>query len=60
MFVRGTCTFIVLKTYPILNEAIDFDGCMWLYASICAAGAIIIAFFLPETKGKNLNTVDQS
>lgn len=57
--MRGSCTFTMVKTFPLLNEVIDLDGCMWLYSGVCVIGALIIIFFIPETKGKNLNIYDE-
>lgn len=44
--------FMVLKFFPILNEIIEFYGCMWLFATVCFLGSVFIYFLLPETKGK--------
>lgn len=47
--------FMLLKFFPILNELIEFYGCMWLFATVCCLGAVFILFVLPETKGKVLD-----
>lgn len=47
--------FMVLKFFPILNEVIEFYGCMWLFSTVCFFGSVFIVFVLPETKGKNLD-----
>ena len=31
----------------------------WLYALICMVGFIVLAFFLPETKGKSLEQIEE-
>lgn len=50
--------FLVLKLFPILMDIINLYGCMWVFAATCFAGGIFVIFVVPETKGKNLNTVD--
>ncbi|XP_058446706.1 facilitated trehalose transporter Tret1-like isoform X2 [Malaya genurostris] len=46
--------FISLKILPILLEVIHLYGAVAIFASTCFLGVIIIALFIPETKGKNL------
>lgn len=48
-------SFAVLKFFPILNEMIEFYGCMWLFALVCFLGSVFLFFLLPETKGKILD-----
>ncbi|XP_055545657.1 facilitated trehalose transporter Tret1-like [Wyeomyia smithii] len=46
--------FITLKILPILIEVISLYGAVAIFASTCFLGLIVIALFIPETKGKNL------
>uniref|UniRef100_A0A8D8IHU6 Facilitated trehalose transporter Tret1 n=2 Tax=Culex pipiens TaxID=7175 RepID=A0A8D8IHU6_CULPI len=39
---------------PILLEQIQLHGAVAIFASTCFIGGIVIALFIPETKGKNL------
>ncbi len=50
--------FILTYTFPILNECLGASGTFWLYAGICAAGAVYIWLKLPETKGKSLEQIE--
>lgn len=51
--------FILTYTFPFLNKALGAAGTFWLYAGICAAGAVFILFSLPETKGKTLEEIEE-
>ncbi len=51
--------FILTYTFPLLNKALGASGTFWLYAGICAAGAVFILFCLPETKGKTLEEIER-
>ncbi|XP_058819309.1 facilitated trehalose transporter Tret1-like [Topomyia yanbarensis] len=51
-------SFISLKILPILLEVIHLYGALAIFASTCFLGVIIIALFIPETKGKNLITAE--
>lgn len=50
--------FILTYTFPILNKRLGASGTFWLYAGICAAGAVFIWRKLPETKGKSLEQIE--
>jgi sugar porter (SP) family MFS transporter len=50
--------FILTYTFPILNKHLGASGTFWLYAGICAAGAVFIWMKLPETKGKSLEQIE--
>lgn len=52
-------SFIKLKIFfsqilPILIEVINLYGAVAIFACTCFLGMIVIALFIPETKGKNL------
>ena len=51
--------FLLSQTFPIMFEKIGMAGCFWIYAAICLAGALFIAFKLPETKGKSLEQIER-
>jgi sugar porter (SP) family MFS transporter len=68
--VRGTCMaictaalwgacFILTYTFPLLNSAIGTAGTFWFYAAICAAGFLFVLTYLPETKQKSLEAIQQ-
>ena len=47
------CAFIISKFYPNLEELLRTSGAYWLFGAVCAAGAVYVMLFVPETKGKN-------
>uniref|UniRef100_A0AAG5D9P6 Major facilitator superfamily (MFS) profile domain-containing protein n=1 Tax=Anopheles atroparvus TaxID=41427 RepID=A0AAG5D9P6_ANOAO len=49
-------SFISLKIFPVMVEAINLYGAMGLFAGISFLGVLVIACVVPETKGKNLIT----
>ena len=52
--------FISVKTYPQLSNeaALGVYGIFWLYSAICSVGLLYGIFFLPETKGKRLEEIN--
>lgn len=53
-------SFGLTYTFPLLNNALGAAGTFWLYGIICIAGFLFIRRFLPETKGKTLEEIEQS
>lgn len=51
--------FIVTKTFVNLKEALGSGPTFWLFAGITVVGAIFVFVFVPETKGKSLNEIQQ-
>jgi len=49
--------FLITKTYDDMSLALGIDGCYWMFAGWCAFGALFIHFFVPETKGKTLDEI---
>lgn len=51
--------FSLTFLFPVINEKLGWAKNFWLYALICIAGFIILALFLPETKGKTLEQIEE-
>lgn len=51
--------FVVVKTGPQLFAAIGTGGTFFFYGSIALAGTIILYFFLPETRNKTLQEIEE-
>ena len=51
--------FLLIFTFPMLNEALGPAATFWAYAGICAAGFVFIWFKVPETKGKTLEQIER-
>jgi len=48
--------FVVVKTFPDLLEAFNYDGVFYVYAVSCLMAAFFVHIFIPETKDKELIT----
>jgi sugar porter (SP) family MFS transporter len=52
------CTVLTF-TFPYLNRGLGSDGTFWLYAAICAVGALFVWRRLPETKDLTLEEIER-
>ncbi|GAA0563837.1 sugar porter family MFS transporter [Chitinophaga japonensis] len=52
-------SFGLTYTFPLLNSALGASGTFWGYGLVCIAGLIFIRRYLPETKGKTLEEIEQ-
>lgn len=52
--------FAVTYTFPILNARLGASGTFWCYGAICFLGLLFIARFVPETKGRTLEDIEES
>ena len=50
--------FSLTFSFPAIKENLGWANNFWLYAAICAAGFIVLYFFLPETKDKTLEQIE--
>ena len=50
--------FILIKLGPTLQEKIGLDGCFWLFSGITFFSIIFCYFFVPETFGKSLESIE--
>ena len=50
--------FIVVKTFPNLEELMGDHGVFWLYAFACFCAIIFTLSYVPETKDKELAKVE--
>merc|ERR1711962_1501567 len=58
--VRATANAIVIsKTFVDLIDAIHASGTFWLYGAVCLVGTLYTIFFVPETKGKTIEEIQQ-
>ncbi|XP_031616804.1 facilitated trehalose transporter Tret1-like isoform X2 [Contarinia nasturtii] len=57
-FAAHSFVFIVVKTYPFLMSTIEQHGTFILYGVISLVGTIFYYFFLPETRGKTLQEIE--
>ncbi|XP_012531503.1 facilitated trehalose transporter Tret1 [Monomorium pharaonis] len=51
--------FLVTKTFPAMNEGLGADVTFWIFATIMAVGTAFTYFFIPETKGKTSQEIQE-
>lgn len=51
--------FTVVKTYHELESLITSAGTFWMYSAFCALGVVFVVFCVPETKGRELDSMAQ-
>jgi len=53
-------SFTLTYTFPMLDHAVGAAGSFLVYGGICVAGAVLIFFAVPETKGRSLEQMEQT
>jgi len=51
--------FLLSQSFPVMYVKLGLARCFWVYAAVCLAGFIFIAFNLPEAKGKTLEQLER-
>ncbi|KAI4490300.1 hypothetical protein M0802_010768 [Mischocyttarus mexicanus] len=59
-----TCTAyifssVTIKTYPSMLLHMGKHGVFFFYSTVSLLGTLFVLFFLPETKGKSLNEIEE-
>ena len=50
-------SFLLTYSFPILNEHLGTTGIFLIYGLICLSGWILVAAYVPETKGRTLEQI---
>jgi facilitated trehalose transporter len=50
--------FTVVKTFPLLQQVAGVYGSFWIYGIVSMTGTLFFYFFLPETKGRTLEEIE--
>ena len=58
--VLWVASFVLTYTFPLLNESLGTSRAFLIYAGICFAGAIFVSTTVHETKGRSLESIDES
>ena len=56
--VGGATMFLSMDLFPQLVSAFGKHGAFWFFAVFCLLGAIYVGLFVPETKGKTLEEIE--
>lgn len=59
IFFYFSCGALVSKEYNDMMALVGEAGVYWFYASFMATGFLLVAAFLPETKGKTLEEIEE-
>lgn len=51
--------FLVTLGFEVLNEAAGIYTSFWIYSICCFLGSLILFFVMPETKGRNLEEIQE-
>lgn len=57
-FSLWTASFLLVYTFPVLNNTLGTYGTFIIYGLICLGGFLFIRQKLPETKGKSLEQIE--
>jgi len=49
--------FLVTKFFQDIQKAITIQWCYWIFAIVCGVGAVYVFIFVPETKGKSMEEI---
>ncbi len=58
-FALWAACSILTYTFPLLNSGLGAAGTFWLYGGICVAGGVFTLLYVPETKGKRLEKIEE-
>ncbi len=53
-------SFVLTYTFPLLNRSIGTSGTFLTYGTVCFLGAVFILLFVPETKGRSLEEIEDA
>jgi SP family xylose:H+ symportor-like MFS transporter len=53
-------SFLLTYTFPFLNRAFGPGGIFLTYGVICFAGSVLVTLWVPETRGRSLEQIEDS
>lgn len=54
------CQSVMLRLMPVILHSLQLHGCMWLFAGVSVVGLIFTIAVVKETKGKNLDVLEET
>lgn len=52
-------SFTLTSSFPLIRTRLGLAHAFWLYAALCGLGCIVLARWLPETRGRSLEDLEQ-
>lgn len=60
LFANWGMNFVVSLTFLSLLQALGVSGTFWVYAVLCAMLVVFTARFIPETRGRSLEEIEEN
>ena len=58
--ILWVASFVLTYTFPLINRSLGTSGAFLIYSGICFAGAVFVSLTLQETKGRSLESLEES
>lgn len=58
--VLWVASFALTYTFPLINRSLGTSGAFLIYSGICFAGAVFVTVAVSETKGRSLETMEET
>jgi len=58
--ILWVASFVLTYTFPLINRSLGTSGVFLIYSGICFAGAVFVSLTLQETKGRSLESLEES
>jgi MFS transporter, SP family, xylose:H+ symportor len=58
--ILWVASFVLTYTFPLLNQSLGTSNAFLIYAGICLAGAVFVFAAVRETKGRSLESLEES
>jgi MFS transporter, SP family, xylose:H+ symportor len=55
-----TASFVLTYSFPFINRAFTTSGAFLVYAAVCFLGFVFVSAYVPETRGKTLEEIEQA
>lgn len=59
MMACNFCAFVVTKLYPIIADNFGIYTAFWIFTAFSLTGALFTILYVPETKGKTLEQIQE-
>ena len=59
-FALWSSSFLTTYSFPIINKVFKASGTFWIYAAVCLIACLFVYRYLPETKKKTLEEIEDA